>query len=151
MFKIKYRIARSNTSKLTEINFSNDGEFPRIVATCPGSGRHIRHWPSNPSCLETGSTATCKHGGVIASSDPAAPTVLCAHTDVSLADCSCFSLAVNQVLQPAAASSVSPDVRPDPGRSIGLLGSLYKGITIIRCLITPSVVAICLDAFTCSR
>lgn len=95
-------------------------------------------------------SATCKHAGVIASSDPAAPTALCAHTDVSLADCSCFSRAVNQVLQPAAGSSVSPDVRPDPGHSIGLLGSLYKGITIIRCLITPSAVAICLDAFTCS-
>lgn len=139
-----------------EINFSNDGEFPGIRGNLSrvGAASHIRHRPStNPSLLgnRVHRSATCKHGGVIASGDPAAPTVLCAHTDVSLADCSCFSLAVNQVLQPAAASLVSPDVRPDPGRSIGLLGSLYKGITIIRCLITPSVVAICLDAFTCSR
>lgn len=61
--------------------------------------------------------------------------VLCVHTDVSLAHCSCRSRTVNQMFRPAAApqfeSEASDELPASP------LGSLYKGITIIRCLINP--------------
>lgn len=82
--------------------------------------------------------ATCKHGDVMASARCAVPgrLVLCVHTDVSLAHCSCRSRTVNQTLHPAAASQFGRGCRGGlPTASP--LGSLYKGITIIRCLINP--------------
>lgn len=77
--------------------------------------------------------------------------VLCVHTDVSLAHCSCRSRTVNQMFRPAAApqfeSEASGELPASP------LGSLYKGITIIRCLINPyrHGIAICLGHVTAIR
>lgn len=63
--------------------------------------------------------------------------VLCVHTDVSLAHCSCRSRTVNQVLHPAAAPQFESEA--GGGLPASPLESLYKGITIIRCLINPTL------------
>lgn len=104
-------------------------------ADCARNIRH-RHPSRSRGAPVCSWMATCKHGDVIASSVRfPARLVLCVHTDVSLAYCSCAFSYCQSRAPPCGCSSVGNGQLLSQHRP----GSLYKGITIIRCLInSPS-------------